>query len=86
VTYRLEVSRQVSKTISALDKSMRRRVLAAIENLADDPRPPGVKKLQGNHANTWRIRIGDWRVIYEIYDDILVVIVVDVDHRGSMYR
>ncbi len=55
-----------------------------VRRLAGSPRPPGVKKLAGREA--WRIRVGDYRVIYEIHDRILQVIVVTVGHRREVYR
>lgn len=53
--------------------------------LADDPRPTGVVKLAGDD-NLWRIRIGNYRVVYEIYDDQLIVLVLRVAHRKDIYR
>ena len=82
--YRIEVSRRAAKVVTSLEKPLRRRVLASIEALADDPRPPGCTKLVGQDA--WRIRVGDYRVLYEIHDQVLLVIVVDVGHRRAIYR
>jgi mRNA interferase RelE/StbE len=62
-----------------------RRAKEKIQALAQDPRPHGCLKLKGED-NLWRIRVGDWRVIYEIHDRVLVVVVVDVDHRGDVDR
>ena len=92
MTYRVEVSRRAAKTVTGLDKPIRRKVLAAIEALADNPRPPGCKKLAG--SNTWRIRAAHtyrraahtYRVIYEIHDHVLLVTVIDVGHRREIYR
>jgi mRNA interferase RelE/StbE len=84
MTYRIEVSRRAAKVVTGLDKPMRRRVLAAIEALAGNPRPPGCKKLAGSGG--WRIRIGDYRVVYEIHDQVLLVIVVDIGNRREIYR
>ena len=63
---------------------MQRRILSRIELLAENPRPPGAIKLTGQDA--YRIRIGDYRVIYAIADKQLVVLVVDVGHRWDVYR
>jgi mRNA interferase RelE/StbE len=71
--------------LSKLDVAARRRVQAAIELLADEPRPKGAKKLRGG-ACEWRVRTGDYRIVYEIHDRVLVVLVVAVGHRGAMYR
>ncbi|WP_331001031.1 type II toxin-antitoxin system RelE/ParE family toxin [Nostoc commune] len=56
-----------------------------IDELAIEPRPNGVKKLQGGE-NTYRIRVGDYRVIYDIFDDVLLVNVIDVGHRSKVYK
>jgi mRNA interferase RelE/StbE len=58
--------------------------MQAIGQLADNPRPVGCKKLKGMSA--WRIRVGDYRVVYEIHDDVLVVLVVRVAHRREVYK
>ena len=60
------------------------RILARLAGLETDPRPPDVKKLKGRDA--WRIRVGDYRVIYEIYDRVLRILVITVGHRREVYR
>jgi mRNA interferase RelE/StbE len=70
--------------VASLEKPLRRRILAAIDALADDPQPPGCKKLVGQDG--WRIRVGDYRILYELHDRVLLVIVVDIGHRGEIYR
>jgi mRNA interferase RelE/StbE len=82
--YRLEVAPRVAKDLAGLSKIIRLRVAATIDKLADDPRPPGVKKLVGEEA--YRIRVGDYRIIYEIADDRLLVLVVRVGHRKEIYE
>jgi mRNA interferase RelE/StbE len=62
----------------------RERIADASHGLADEPGPHGVKKLSGRNA--WRIRAGDYRVLYEIHDDRLVILVVDIGHRREIYR
>jgi mRNA interferase RelE/StbE len=84
MTFRVEVSRRAAKAVTSLDKPLRRKILAAIDALSADPRPAGCKKLAGQE--TWRIRVGDYRIIYEIHDQILLVIVVDIGHRREIYR
>jgi mRNA interferase RelE/StbE len=61
-----------------------RRIREAIEALAVDPRPPGCRKLEGRE-NAWRVRVGTWRVIYQIEEDRVVVLVVRVAPRGEVY-
>ena len=84
MTYRVEVSRRAAKAVTSLDKPLRRKVLAAIDALSGDPRPAGGKKLADQQA--WRIRVGDYRIIYEIHDQVLLILVVDVGHRRDIYR
>jgi mRNA interferase RelE/StbE len=84
MTYRIEISRRAAKAVTSLDKPLRRKILAAIDALSGNPRPVGCKKLSGQQA--WRIRVGDYRIIYEIHDQVLLIIVVDIGHRREIYR
>ena len=79
------VERAAEKDLKRLATSVRPRIIAAIKNLAIDPRPSGCRKLVGT-KNDWRIRVGDYRVIYEIADAIRVVRVNRVRHRRDVYR
>ena len=83
--YTVEFRRSAEKELGKLDGRIRARILRAIVSLADDPRPPGVKALTGE-AGLWRIRIGDHRVVYELSDEKLLVLVVRIAHRGDVYR
>lgn len=74
------------RDLKRLDPQVVARVLPAIYALADNPRPAGVKRLRGTSDDLWRIRVGDYRVVYTINDDRLVVLVVTVAGRGSIYR
>jgi mRNA interferase RelE/StbE len=84
MTYRVEISRRAAKAVTSLDKPLRRKILAAIDSLSGNPRPAGCKKLADREA--WRIRVGDYRIIYEIHGQVLLVIVVDIGHRREIYR
>lgn len=84
-TFRIDLTRRAAKALDAIDKPQRRRVLAVIDGLADDPRPPRCVKLTGRE-NQWRVRAGNYRVIYEVHDDRLLVLVVEVGHRSEIYR
>lgn len=84
MTYRVEISRRAAKAVTSLDKPLRRKILAAIDALSGNPRPVGCRKLAGQEA--WRIRAGDYRVIYEIHDQVLLVLVVDIGHPREIYR
>lgn len=83
--YRVLLERQAEKDITRLSSGNRERVIAAIQSLAENPRPTGCRKLVGS-VNDWRIRVGDFRVVYEIADEIRVVRVNRVRHRGEVYR
>ena len=74
-----------AKAIRKLDRSTARRLLDAIESLARDPRPPGSIQLKGG-SGEFRIRVGDYRVVYDIHHDELVVLVLRVGHRREVYR
>jgi len=73
------------KALSKLPAAIQIRLIKAADGLASDPRPTGVKKLQGDD-NLWRIRVGAYRVVYEIHDDRLAVLVVRVGDRKDIYR
>jgi mRNA interferase RelE/StbE len=80
--YRLTFARSARQELERLDPPISRRVLAAIEKLQ---KPSGCIKLTGSR-NDWRIRIGDWRVIYSVLDTDKVVDVVAIRHRSDAYR
>ena len=71
------------RALSKLDPQVARRVQAAIALLAEDPRPPASRPLRGRPA--WRVRIGDYRIIYAIDDEVLLVVVVTLGHRRDVY-
>jgi mRNA interferase RelE/StbE len=82
--YRVRLRRSAEKELEALDGRTRARILRNITALSDEPRPPGVKRLTGVD-NLWRIRVGDYRIVYEIRDAELTVHVVRVAHRSKVY-
>jgi len=83
--YRVLLERGAERDLSRLTPDVHERVIAAIQALANNPRPSGCRKLAGS-KNDWRIRVGDYRVIYEIVDQIRVVRVTRVRHRREVYR
>jgi mRNA interferase RelE/StbE len=83
--YQVLLKPRARRDMDTLPNSVRERVARAIDALASDPRPAGVKKLQGD-ANLWRIRLGAYRIVYEIYDDKLIVLIVRVADRKDIYR
>lgn len=73
------------RELCRLPEDQQRRVVAEIELLAFDPRPEGVVKMTGAE-NLWRIRVGRYRVVYEIHDREVVVLVLRIGHRKDVYR
>jgi mRNA interferase RelE/StbE len=84
LTYSVSILRSAQKSLGALAPIQQARLISAIRGLASNPRPPGAKKIIGRQA--WRIRVGDYRVIYEIDDADLTILVVDMGHRREIYR
>ena len=82
--YTILIERYGQKQIMKLDKKIIPVIKSAIAGLADNPRPYGYKKLKGEDA--YRIRVGDYRVIYEIDDGKIIVTVVSVGHRKDIYK
>ena len=85
MAYRVEVKASAVKEIAVLSRRDQRRVVSAIDALAGDPRPPGVRKLAGSE-NVYRVRVADYRIVYQVFDDVLIVHVVRVGHRRDVYR
>ncbi len=85
MTYRIELAPAALRQLRKLDRAAQRRVQAAIELLATEPRPTGAKKLVGG-TGEWRVRTGDYRVVYQIDDDVLLVLVIAVGHRREIYN
>ena len=84
-SYRVELTRSAEKELRRMERSQVPTIYRALERLSSDPRPHGVKKLSGADR-TYRIRVGDYRVVYEIENDALVVLVIRVTHRKDAYR
>jgi mRNA interferase RelE/StbE len=82
--YKVVLSRQVEKQLDKLNDATAAPILRAIEALAVNPRPQGYKKLKGR--NGYRIRVGDYRIIYDIIDKILTVDVIALGHRKDIYE
>ena len=85
MTYRVTLSRTAELELRRFDPPARRRIQAAIELLADNPRPPAATRLVGG-AGEWRVRTGDYRIIYEIDDQSIHVLVIRIGHQREIYR
>lgn len=84
MTYRVEFTASAAKEVRQLDRVVRRRVLVLLQALSDEPRPHGARRLRGRDG--WRVRIGDYRVLYDIDDEGATVLVVKVGHRRDVYE
>lgn len=83
--YRVELSRRAAKELRKLDRPVQARILAALALLRADPRPTTVKALSG-HPGLLRVRVGDYRIVYTVEDGRLLVLVLAVGHRSSIYE
>jgi len=83
--YTISFTRSARQDLSRMDKKIVTRLFPKIKALAIDPRPAGCRKLQGAD-NLWRIRVGDYRIIYTVLDQELIVEIVTIRHRRDAYR
>lgn len=81
----MEVTERVAKDLASLPRPVLRRIDARILDLGDDPRPQGCRKLRGGE-DTWRLRVGDYRILYVVDDARKVVVVARILHRSVAYR
>ena len=82
--YRIELRPAATRALKRLDPPVASRIRGAIELLAVDPRPPASRPLRGRDG--YRVRVGDYRIIYSIQDDVLRVVVVTLGHRRDVYE
>lgn len=85
MAYTIELRTAAQRTLRALEPKIRARIMEAIRGLAETPRPPGTMRLAG-YDHWYRLRVGRYRVIYEVMDRIRVVTVIDVEHRLDVYQ
>jgi mRNA interferase RelE/StbE len=84
--YEVVVLASAARALRKLDRSVARRIARRIDRLAQDPRPPDARPLKGEPVGVSRVRVGDWRILYRVEDEVLTVLVIDVGHRSSIYR
>jgi mRNA interferase RelE/StbE len=82
--YQVQVVKRAAKSLARLPRTEARRILNKIAELGDNPKPPGSKKLQGYEL--FRLRVGNWRIIYAIEDDVLLILVLSIKSRGEVYK
>lgn len=83
--YTVRLTRPPQKALDALDGNAFGRIVRALRGLELDPQPPGVLKLAGEE-NQWRIRVGDWRIVYSVFNCELVVLILKLGHLREIYR
>jgi mRNA interferase RelE/StbE len=82
-SYKISIKRSAAKELEKIVLADRRRIIEKIRELASDPRPHGCKKLSGQEK--YRLRQGDDRILYEIHDDELIIVLVKIGHRRDVY-
>ena len=85
MAYEVVLLRSAARELTDLPAEVQRRVTRAIDGLVDDPRPRGSKPLVGGDG-TWRVRVGDYRILYRVDDDRVEVLVIRIRHRSDAYR
>ena len=85
-TYRIEILPTAQKELASLPKAIRIRIGKKIDSLQTNPTPQGVKLLKGKDREAYRVRVGDYRILYQIKKDILTVLVIKIGHRREVYR
>ncbi len=83
--YRIELGKKALKSLKNLPRKEILKISSRIDTLAKDPRPSDVKKIKGD-KDLYRIRSGDYRILYRIIDSVLQILVVDINHRKKVYQ
>lgn len=85
MAYRVELTPRAQRDFKALDGSVRGRIKQRIESLAENPYPQGIKKIEGEDE-LYRLRAGDYRILYQVKGKVLLVLIVGIGHRRDIYR
>jgi len=85
LSYRIEIKGSAAKALKKIPKANRKRIVEKIDSLAESPPNPDTTKMKGNNP-FHKVRIGDYRIVYEIQEDVLVILVVKIGHRKDIYR
>jgi mRNA interferase RelE/StbE len=83
--YTIQIDRGAEKTLRKQPRNLAARIIKAIFALADNPHPPNSLKVEG-HDYLYRLRVGDWRIIYQVDDDQLLILVLEIGSRSDIYR
>lgn len=85
MSYTIELKPAAVRDLRKLAKGLQKRIAARIDELADNPRPPGVEKLSGER-HYYRLRVGNYRIVYEVKEDVPLVLVIRIGHRREIYQ
>jgi len=85
LSYRIEVKRSAAKTLKKIPKASRKRIVEKIDSLAESPPNPDTTKMKGNNP-FHKVRVGDYRIVYEIQEDVLMILVLKIGHRKDIYK
>jgi len=85
MSYQIQIKRSAQKELEVLPKRNQRRIVRAIESLIEDPRPPGVRKIVGGE-DLYRLRVGDYRVLYQIQEAVLTIWAIRIGYRRDIYK
>lgn len=85
MAYTVELSNRAKRDLATLSAELQTRIVKALRTLEANPRPLGIEKLKGEE-HTYRLRVGDYRILYEVRDQVLLVLVVKIGHRREVYR
>ena len=85
MAYRIEFAPRAARDFKSLDGSIRGRIKQRIDSLAENPYPSGIKKIEGE-VELYRLRVGDYRILYQVKGKILLILIVGIGHRRDVYR
>ncbi len=84
--YSVELTKKAHKSLKKIDRSILKRIFKALQDLSINPFPTGFKKLKGQTEEKYRIRVGDYRIIYTIRNGELIILVLTIGHRKDIYK
>ena len=85
MSYRIEVKKSAAKALKNIPKADRKRIVDKIDSLAESPPSPDITKMKGNNP-FHKVRVGDYRIVYEVQEDVLLILIVKVGHRKDIYK
>lgn len=87
MAWKIEIDKGVQRSMKKLDRNVAKRIIAKLREISqlEDPRSTG-KALVGNLAELWRYRVGDYRIVCDIEDEVLLILVIDIAHRSKVYK